>query len=412
MPKVRLSHLGPLQVLQLVRTHDTISRAQVAENTGTSSFLVSRICDNLLASGFISEAGHGDSTGGRRPTLLSLRSDFGRLIGVHLGTVNVRIVLTDFRGNLLDYCKDKSLATKGPEVAMRHLAELIDRLLHKAGLKHTDLHGIGIGVSGVVERSTGVTLYWPKLPLWVNVPVKKILEDRFKTLVELDDTSRTQGFAEYKLGRADAAKHFIYIAVGAGIGSALFLNGQLYSGAGGFAGEFGHVTVSETGPLCSCGNRGCLEVMVSASTLIRKARHGLNAGLSNTLIEISKGEVQSVSVEMLGQAARKGDRFAVRLLSETGAYLGRGIVGLINLLNPELIVMGGGVASAVGDLLLPEVERVVHDRAMIQGVNQVQIRMSTLGEKDWAVGATLIVAEKALAQSYLKSLEHKRRRAR
>ncbi len=105
MPKVRLSHLGPLQVLELVRTHGAISRAQVTENTGTSSFLASRICDSLLAAGFISEAGHGDSTGGRRPTLLSLRSEFGRLIGVHLGTVNVRIALTDFRGHLLDYCK-------------------------------------------------------------------------------------------------------------------------------------------------------------------------------------------------------------------------------------------------------------------------------------------------------------------
>jgi glucokinase len=317
-----------------------------------------------------------------------VKRDFGRLIGVHLGTVNVRISLTDFRGNLLEYVKDKSHANRGPDVAMRHLMNRIDQMLQKSGVSYSELSGIGIGVSGVLERSTGVTLFWPKLPLWVNVPVKKMLEDRYKTLVELEDTSRTQAFAEYRLGGADSAKHFIYIAVGAGIGAALFLNGQLYSGAGGFAGEFGHITVSETGPLCSCGNRGCLETMVSASTLIRKARHGLSAGLSNTLMEMAQGDARSVSVEMLANAARKGDRFAVRLLSETGAYLGRGIVGLLNLLNPELIVIGAGVASAVGDLLLPEIERVVRDRAMIQGVNQVQIRMSKLEEKDWALGAS------------------------
>ena len=167
---------------------------------------------------------------------------------MHLGSVNVRIALTDFRGNLIEYTKDKSLANKGPEVAMRRMMHLIDQMLQKAGLRYSDLSGLGIGISGMVERSTGVMLFWPKLPLWVNVPVRKMLEDRYKNLVELEDTSRTRAFAEYRLGGADSAKDFIYIAVGAGIGAALFLHGHLYSGAGGFAGEFGHITVSETGP--------------------------------------------------------------------------------------------------------------------------------------------------------------------
>lgn len=403
------SHLNTLEILQLIRTAGFISRSQVVQNTGTSPFLVSKVCDTLLAAGFITEAGQGDSTGGRRPALLSLRPGLGRVIGVHLGRVNVRVAIADFSGNLIEYVKDQSRADKGPEVAMRHVMELIDRILEKSGVASSDLNGIGIGVSGVLERSTGVILFWPKLPLWVNVPVRKILEERYNTLVELEDTSRTQAFAEYRLGGADSAKHFIYIALGAGVGAALLLNGQLYSGAGGFAGEFGHITVSEAGPLCSCGNRGCLETMVSASSLIRKARQGLTAGLSNTLMEIAQGDVEKVSVEMLGQAARKGDRFALRILTEAGAHIGRGIVGLINLLNPELIVMGAGVASAVGDLILPEIEAVVRDRAIIQAVDQVQIRISRLQEKDWALGATFLVTQKALAESFLKWQQPKKR---
>lgn len=241
--------------------------------------------------------------------------------------------------------------------------------------------------------------------------MKKILEDRYKTIVELEDTSRTQAFAEYRLGGVDSAKHFIYIAVGAGIGAALFLNGTLYSGAAGFAGEFGHISVSEAGPLCSCGNRGCLETIVSASALIRKARQGLTAGLSNALMQMSQGNPSRLSVEMLAQAARRGDRFTLRLLSETGTYLGRSLVGLINLLNPELIVIGGGVAYAIGELILPEIERAVRDRAMIQGENQVQIRISKLHERDWALGATLLVVEKALTKSFLEGSEPKKRSA-
>lgn len=354
-----------------------------------------------MEGGFLSEAGRGDSTGGRRPTLLSLRPDFGRLVGVHLGTFNVRIALTDFQGNLIAYVKDRSHAAEGPEAALRHLTELIDRMLEGQGLTPADLNGIGIGISGVLERRTGTTLYWPKLPRWINVPVKTTLEERYKTQVALEDTSRTRALAEFWFGGCNNAKHFIFIAIGAGTGAALFLNGSLYFGVGGFAGEFGHISVAANGPICSCGNRGCLETLVSASVLLRKARHALSIGASETLLRIAQGNSQNVTLEMLAQATREGDRFTRRMLSEMGAYLGQGIVGLVNLLNPELIVLGGGVASAVGELILPEVERVVRESAMIQSVNQVQLRISTLEEKDWALGAMLLVAEEALANSFM-----------
>lgn len=402
MPRIRLSKQHTLKILQLIRSSGSISRAEVVEKTADSPFLISKVCDELLEGGFLSEAGRGDSTGGRRPTLLSLRPDFGRLIGVHLGTVNVRIALSDFQGNLISYTKDQSRAAEGPEAAISHLIELIDRMLDSQGLRPTDLNGIGIGISGVLERATGTTLYWPKLPRWVNVPVKRILEERYRTQVALEDTSRTRALAEFWLGGRSTSKHFIFIGIGAGTGAALFLNGSLYHGVGGFAGEFGHISVLAKGSMCSCGNRGCLETLVSASVLLRKARHGLSLGLSNTLMRMAEGNAQNVTLEMLAQAAREGDRFTTRLLAEMAAHLGLGIVGLVNLLNPELIVLGGGVASAVGQLILPEVQRVVRESAMIQSVKQVHIRMSSLEEKDWAVGAMLLVAEEALANSFLK----------
>lgn len=411
MPKMPLSPLHTLHSLQVIRAEGSISRAHLAEKTGNSPFLISKICDKLLAAGFVSEAGQGDSTGGRRPTLLSLKPGLGRLIGIHLGTVNVRIAMTDFSGELIEYMKDESRCNLGPDAAMQHLISLVDKMLKKTGLSYADIDGIGIGVSGVVERRTGTTLFWPKLPLWINVPVRKILEDRFKTVVELEDTSRTQAFAEYRLGGVASARHFIYVAVGAGIGAALFLNGQLYSGAAGFAGEFGHISISENGPLCSCGNRGCLETIASAAALIRKGRQGITGGLSNTLMKLSQGNSKNLSVEMLAQAAREGDRFSLRLLSETGTHLGRSMVGLINLLNPELIVLGGGVASAIGELIMPEIERAIRERALIQGENQVRIQISALQEKDWAVGATLLVAERALARSFSEKSEAKKRAA-
>lgn len=408
MPKMPLSPLHTLHSLQVIREEGSISRAHLAEKTGDSPFLISKICDELLEAGFVSEAGQGDSTGGRRPTLLSLKPGLGRLIGIHLGTVNVRIALTDFSGELIEYVKDGSRCRLGPEVAIEHLTSLIDQVLRKAGVKESELDGIGVGVSGVVERSSGSILFWPKLPLWINVPLRKILEERYKTVVDIEDTPRTQAFAEYRLGGVGSAKHFIYVAVGAGIGAALFLNGQLYAGSAGFAGEFGHISISENGPLCSCGNRGCLETIVSAAALIRKARHGISGGLSNTLMKLSEGNSGNLSVEMLAQAAREGDRFSLRLLSETGTHLGRSMVGLINLLNPELIVIGGGVATAIGDLILPEIDRALRERALIQGENRVKVQISKLQERDWAIGSTLLIVEKALAHAFSEKTGHKK----
>ncbi|MDE1175583.1 MAG: ROK family protein [Edaphobacter sp.] len=411
MSRLRLSQQHTLQILQLIRSSGSISRADVVARTGDSPFLISKVCDELLQGEFITEAGVGESTGGRRPTLLSLRPGFGRLVGVHLGTVNVRIALTDFQGNTIAYIKDLSHAAEGPDVAMNHVIKLINGMAESHGLIPSDINGIGIGISGVLDRSIGTTLYWPKLPRWVNVPVKKILEERYQTLVVLEDTSRTSALAEVWFGGAHAAKHFIFISIGAGTGAALFLNGSLYEGVGGFAGEFGHISVAEKGPLCSCGNRGCLETMVSASSLLRKARHGLSMGLSNTLTKLSHGNPQNITLELLAQAMREGDRFATRLLSEMGAYVGRATVGLVNLLNPELIVIGGGIASAVGELIHPEIERVVRESAMVQSVKQVQIRMSKMEEKDWARGAMLLAAEEALSNSFVKWSESGRAKA-
>jgi N-acetylglucosamine repressor len=403
MPKIRLSAQLTMKVLQLIRTRGSIAKSDVTEETDNSPFVISKVCDELLEGRFITEAGLGDSTGGRRPTLLSLTPGFGRLIGVHMGTLNLRIVMTDFSGKVLDYAKDRSLAEKGPEVSIDHLTNLIDEMLKRHNLTFAQLNGIGLGISGVLERSTGVTLFWPKQPLWVNVPVKRLLQEHYgDIIVELEDTSRTHALAEFHFGKANQAKHFVFIGIGAGTGAALFLNGGLYGGIGGFAGEFGHISVAERGPLCSCGNRGCMETMVSASAVIRRARKGLSLGLSNVLMRLSREAHQDISIEMLAQAARAGDRFSLGLLAETGAYLGRGIVGLVNLLNPELIVIGGGIASAVGELILPEIERVVRETAMIQSANQVRLQLSQLEEKDWARGATLLVAEEGLNRAFLK----------
>jgi predicted NBD/HSP70 family sugar kinase len=410
VPKIRLPHAHAARILRLIFEKNQISRADLAAETGFSAFLISKLCELLLDTGYISEVGSGESSGGRRPALLSIKPGLGRVIGIHIGTVNVRIALTDMAGTAIDYLRGPSRADAGPDIAIPHLIGLVEQVLQKAGLKNTDLQGIGTGISGVLDRQSGTTLFWPKIPQWVNVPVKKLLEDHFRVPVEVEDTPRTMAMAERRIGAAQRVREFIYVMIGAGTGAAIYLNGQLYTGSAGFAGEFGHITVDEDGPLCSCGNRGCLETLVSAGTLIRHAQQGLSLGLSTRLWQLSGGDPDMISVETIAEAARQQDRFSLGLFREIGSHLGTGLVALINLLNPELVVVGGGMISAAADLLMPQVETAVRERALVRTTNQVRIEASALREREWSRGGALLSAGQALEPMFLQSIALKPKR--
>ncbi len=397
-------HVRLLSLLEVIYEKGQISRTELVEQTGNSPFLVSKMCDELLEAGLIQETGPGNSTGGRPPTLLSINPNFGRVVGLHIGAFNTRIAITDLAGTLLAFRKVPSQVERGPEAALQQFTSEIDATLRQASVAQEQVCGIGIGISGVLDRATGTVLIWPKIPQWVNVPVKQVFAERFETVIEVEDTSRTMAMAERRFGTGKQASEHVYVSVGVGIGAALFFREQIYTGGGGFAGELGHITVDEHGPLCSCGNRGCLEVMVSAAVLIKRAQNAVSQSLSTTLWRLSGGDLGKISLEMVGEAAMQGDRFARSLLYEAGTFLGIGLVGVINLLNPTLITIGGGLALAAGQFLLPAVEQVIRDRALEPQAAAVTVELSKLGEADWARGAALLVTSKALKASFLNAI--------
>lgn len=390
--------------MKVVYKEGELSRTDLIDRTRYSGFLVSKMCDELLAAGLIRETGLGNSTGGRPPTLLSINPDIGRVVGLHIGTFNTRIVVTDLTGGTLAFRKVASHVEAGPEIALAGLISEVEATLAGAGVELSQVRGIGIGISGVLERSTGTTLFWPKVPQWTNVPVKRRFAQRFRTAVEVEDTPRTMALAERRFGQGSQASEFVYISLGAGTGAALFLRDQLYTGADGFAGEFGHLMVDAQGPLCSCGNRGCLEATLSASALIHRAEAAVRQRISTALWRLTGGDPAKTSVELIGQAAQEGDRFSCSLLREAGTLLGLGLVGIVNLLNPRLIVIGGSLAMAAGRFLLATVEEAIRDRALVNQSTEVRVLLSELGEVDWARGAALLVINQALEISVLDRL--------
>ncbi len=401
MPRVRAPRLHAQRLLRLILKHSRVSRSELTAQTGYSTFLVSKLCDRLIEDGFIAEVGSGSSTGGRPPMLLSIRPGLGRVAGLHVGTVNARVAVSDLSGNLLGYEKVPSRVSEGPATALPHLIELIERMLAKSSVRTRDLDGIGIGISGILDKITGTTLMWPKMPQWLNVPVQKTFADWFRTYVRVEDTPRTMALAERHLGAARDARDFIYLMFGAGVGAALFWQGQLYTGADGFAGEFGHMSVDDSGPPCACGSRGCLESFVSASALIAKARYAVSHGLSSQLWSLCQGSPECITIELIAQAADLGDRFALRLLHECGERIGQSMANLIHLLNPGHIVMGGGLMLAAGTRLLPAIRQTLEQRVLPRLLQPVSIELSALGEREWARGASLLVAEPVLDRLFL-----------
>jgi predicted NBD/HSP70 family sugar kinase len=405
MPKIRNTSLHALGLLRLMYQHVRISRSELGALTGYSAFLVSKLCDALLKKGFITEVGSGDSSGGRRPTLLSIAPGLGKIAGLHVGRVNARVVISDICGNELAFLKAPSRVNVGPNVAMPHLIELVESALEKANVKREELLGLGVGISGILDRSTGTTLYWPKVPQWVNVPVRRIFADHFGIAPEIEDTPRTMALAERRLGLARQAQNWVYLMIGASMGSAIFVDGELYTGSRGFSGEFGHITVQEDGPLCGCGNRGCLNTLVSASALIHAAQAAVSDGLSARLWELCDGDTNQISVDLIVRAASEGDRYSVRLLNDLGACLGKAMVVIVHLLDPEIIVLGGGLAADAGQVLLPIIRKSVQDGVLPLTARHLRIEVSELREIDWAIGASLLVGEKALEKLFLSRQE-------
>ncbi len=282
--------------------------------------------------------------------MLSVDHGLGKLISVDLGAVNLRIVLTDLGGNTLAYHKLPSRVTEGPEVALGGLVTQISQILNEERVSVHDLAGIGIGISAVLDRTTGITRSWPKVPKWTNIPVQQIIADHFNTLVAIDDSVRTSAMVERRTGGTADARHFVYINIGAGTGAAIFLNNELYTGNNGFAGEFGHMLVAEQGPPCACGGRGCVETLASGSAMIRSAKEGFVEAISPALWELCQADANNISVELMSKAATKGDRFCLEVFNRAGGFLGTAILSLANLLDPQLIVLGGGAAVAAGEL--------------------------------------------------------------
>jgi glucokinase-like ROK family protein len=373
--------------LDLIRfTAGGISRADLARQLGLTRAAVTTIISDLIEQGLVREAEDAPTAGGRKPIMLEINSQRGLVIGIDIGATHASLLMTDFSTSAIDEIEISLDIRSGPDACLPVIDAQLRGLLEKNRLELSDIQAIGIGVPGPVVAEAGIVSAPPIMPGWDRYPIRSHLDSMWNRPISLNNDAELGALGEWAQGAGRGERHLAYIKVGTGIGAGLLLNGKIYGGVTGSAGEIGHVTIRDDGPLCNCGNRGCLEALAGGQAIAEKAKAAIRSGRRTQISTLSS--LEKVSAKEVALAARMGDLVAQQIMSEAGSYLGIAIASLVNLFNPGMVVIGGGVAQ-MGDLLLEPIRKAVQERSLRSASQAVRITAALLGRRSSSMGAVV-----------------------
>lgn len=374
------------QVLKLIHEKGGISRATIVRTTGLSATSVSSIVSELIASGFVFEAGEGKSSGGRRPILLKFDPDFKLTVGVDLGASHITTIIANLFGEIKDKRSQKYATADRPYQAITLIKDQISDLMATQGLQTGDILGIGIAVPAPLEGEHLDRLSPVILPKWKDILIKDEIVEAFDLPVYIDNDANVGAIAEKWWGSGKGNSNFVYIKLGTGVGSGLIVQDEIYRGTGGTAGEIGHTSINENGPQCRCGNFGCMESYVGIPSILAAARERSKHFPASVLFQNQK----NITIEAITAAALQQDPLALDIVQSAGRYLGISIANLLNLVNPELIVLGGELVDA-GDAFLDAVRQTAFGRSISKAAKEATIKTSGLKEDVVGIGAATLV---------------------
>ena len=375
-----LRELNRGRVIESLRELGVASRADIARSTGLSAATVSTLVNELLDAGVVIDyvgedhakrSGHG----GRPPSLLSLDRSVGVAIGIDFGKRHLAVAVSDLSHEVLAEQWRKMREDYDARTGMKAAEKLVDEVLERAGVARDQVLGVGLGLAGPIHNSTGTIGSSAILPGWVGVHVAREMGERLQLPVHADNDANLGALAELHWGAGQGASCLVYLKLATGIGAGLVIDRRLFHGAGGTAGEIGHTTIDEAGPICRCGNRGCLEMIAAAPAVVE-------------LLRATYGE--DLTIERVVELAREGDPGCRRAIADSGSNTGHAVANLVNLFNPERIVVGGPMGSA-GDVLLDPLREAVRRRVIPSAAEDVEIVPGVLGDRAEMLGAVALV---------------------
>ena len=371
-----------------------ISRARLIEALNFSRGKISAEVARLIEKGLLAEDGLAESEGGRRSSLLIIPPSAGLVAAVDIGATSIDVALTTLGSELLAQRDAPADVREGPLSVLDQVKSLLAELLEQQGVSPRDVLAIGVGVPGPVEQASGLLTVPPIMPGWDRFPIRDAFAGEYAAPVFVDNDVNVMALGEHWGGVAKGVADVIFVKIGTGIGSGIIVGGRLHRGAQGCAGDFGHICVDPDGPLCSCGNAGCLEAMAAAPAIVLQAERCAREGESPLLMALLK-EKGELTMKYVGEAARRGDYCALTNVRRSGRLIGQTLASAVNVLNPSMIVIGGGV-SRVGHALLAEVRSAVYQRSLPLATRNLQIVMSELDGVAGVTGASVMAAEGVL----------------
>ncbi|MNI03765.1 N-acetylglucosamine repressor [compost metagenome] len=366
-------------VLDTIRHRQPLSRADISAEIGLNKATVSSLVAELIDSHLVTEIGPGESSGGRKPTLLLFNKQAGFAIGIDIRVNDLLAVLVDLEGNVV---REKSVPLEdfAPDNVVDQIRKTIRQLSRKLPESPYGIVGIGIGVPGLVDEKSHVVSA-PNLG-WNQIDLLDFLISEFGNNIHIDNEANAGAIGEKLFGVGIDSQNLVYLSIGVGIGAGIIVGGELYRGASNFSGEVGHMTIAEDGPLCRCGNRGCWETLASEKALLDQAAQ--------------EWPEASAELEDILEVARSGNPKAIELINRFGSQLGVGLANLVNILNPEMIVIGNRLSMA-GELLQDSMLQTIEERSLSYHRKKTHVDFAKLGIRSTALGAASLPISSFLA---------------
>ncbi|WP_206300038.1 ROK family transcriptional regulator [Streptomyces mangrovisoli] len=388
-------------VLRAVRSNAAVTQPALIRHLGLGRGVVTARIAELEGAGLITQAGVGPSTGGRQPRRLRLRAEAGLIVGVDIGATFLKVGLADLSGRILDRVMEPADVALGPDGVLGRVEELVGTLLARSS--GGSVWGVGVGVPGPVEFSTGLPVVPPIMPGWDGYPIRERFARTWNAPTWVDNDVNLMALGELRANPAAAGvRNLLYVKVGTGIGAGLVSGGRLHRGSEGCAGDIGHVTVSESEDVtCRCGNTGCLEALAGGAALAAQGRRLAETDRSDELARVLEQRGRLTAAD-IASAAELGDVAAKELLVNAGKLIGSTLATLVSFYNPGWVALGGNAIST-GDTILTQIRETVRRRSLPLATRRLRIERSSLGTEAGLSGAVNLVADELFEPRCLAS---------
>jgi predicted NBD/HSP70 family sugar kinase len=388
----RIKHYNEGVVLEAIRMGDAVSRVEIAARTGLTAQTVSNIVRRLLDLGLVAEDGHRSSGAGRRRVVLRINPQARHAVGVQVDGGETSFVVIDLSGRVIKRARHATRSERGPVAIINQIAERVTDLIEEAEVDPSTILGLGVASPGPLDHARGVVFNPPNLPGWHEVTLADELRSKTGYPVIVDNDATAAAIGERWAGGARGVRSFAFVYMGVGVGAGLFLEDHIYRGTTTNAGEFGHVILNPDGPDCFCGSRGCVEAYCAPRAVVAAVSKRMARGESSTLNSES-----TLNFDRIAEAAHDGDAVAREEIERSAYLLGCGVVGLVNMFDVELVVLGGRAFRGVGETYRKVIENLVRNRVIGPERRAARIELSTAGEDAGAAGAASLLLDATYA---------------